>query len=42
MEDGIKDLDQIIKDYEYGINLKKHLEKKLAEAKLKISKISEN
>ena len=42
MEDGSKDLDQIIKDYEYGINLKKHLEKKLAEAKLKISKISEN
>jgi len=42
MEDGSKDLDQVIENYEYGVNLKKHLEKKLTEAKLKISKISEN
>ena len=42
MEDGSKNLDQVIENYEYGINLKKHLEKKLSEAKLKISKISEN
>ena len=42
MEGNDKGLDRVISDYEYGVELKKHLQHKLSEAKLKISKISED
>lgn len=42
MENGEVTLDNSIANYEYGIMLKKHLEKKLEQAKLKISKITED
>jgi exodeoxyribonuclease VII small subunit len=35
-------LEQAIEDYEYAILLKKHLNKKLTDAKLKINKITES
>ena len=41
MENGDKNLDEVISNYEYGMKLKNYLDKKLAQAKLKISKISE-
>lgn len=41
MENNDNGLDTVIDNYEYGIALKKHLQQKLSEAKLKIEKISE-
>ena len=41
MENGDKNLDEVISNYEYGVKLKNYLDKKLDQAKLKISKISE-
>ena len=40
MEGEQNSLDQVIHNYEYGVKLKQYLQKKLDEAKLKISKIS--
>lgn len=40
MDTGEESLEQAIKDYELGVKLKDHCEKKLQEAKLKISQIT--
>ncbi len=40
LESGKAPLDKSISDYERGISLKNHCEKKLAEARLKIEKIA--
>lgn len=40
LESGKAPLDESIEAYEYGIKLKNHCEKKLAEARLKIEKIT--
>jgi len=39
LEDGRVKLDQAIKAYEHGAQLKAHCEKKLAEAKAKVDKV---
>jgi len=41
MENGNTSLDNSIESYEYGVALRKHLENKLAAAKLRISKITD-
>jgi len=41
MENGQASLDSSIENYEYGIALKKYLEAKLEQAKMRISKIGE-
>jgi len=40
MEDGEMNLEDSIKNYEYATALREYLDKKLADAKLKIEKIS--
>jgi len=40
MENNNNGLDEVIDNYEYGVELKKHLQQKLSEAKLKIEKIT--
>lgn len=39
---GIESLESAVSNFEFGILLKKHCEKKLAEARLKIEKITES
>lgn len=41
LETGETTLDNSIKDYEYGMALKKYCESKLAEAKMKVEKVVE-
>ncbi|MBL6784827.1 MAG: exodeoxyribonuclease VII small subunit [Rickettsiales bacterium] len=41
IESSDSNLDESINEYEYGVALKKHLYKKLDEAKMRIEKISE-
>mgnify|MGYP001803356890 CR=1 FL=1 len=41
LEEGEGGLDKAIEKYEYGVELKKHLNEKLDKAKLKIDKIVE-